>query len=153
VLSTCLRALRGLGLRDEMASLLAAVQPLLGPDADGMDRERDRGLLLIWAGGLTLLGDPRGAALLYRAHEIVEKLAPGPAHAQLVAGLAWGYAHGPADLALEQIAKLAGQFTHVTDSLGSNTHYCPTVLLVVDSLVHGITGLADDAPRAAARHG
>jgi cellulose synthase operon protein C len=153
VLSACLRALRGLGLRDEMAALLTAAEPLLGPDAEQLAPKREHGPYLIRAGSLLLLGDPRGQVLLDRAHERLEQLPPGSLHAQAIVDLAWGYAHGPIDLALEPIAGLAGHFTHVTDVYGPDTHYCPTAVYVVDALVHGITGLADDAPRAAARYG
>jgi hypothetical protein len=161
MLSPALRALRGLGLRDEMAALLATAEPLLGPDRDRTDLETERarrneipadsdehrGLRLTRAGGLAFLGDPRGQALLNDAHAAVEKTTHPFRRLLLVRDLTRGYSHAPTDLALEQIAKLAACFGNITDTFGTNSHYCVSVLHFVDSLVHGITDLADDNPR------
>jgi hypothetical protein len=161
VLSPALRALRGLGLRDEMAALLATAEPLLGPDRDRADLETERarrteiqadsdehrGLRLTRAGGLAFLGDPRGQALLNDAHAAVQRTTHPFRRLLLVRDLTRGYAHAPADLAVEQIAKLAACFVDITDTFGTNSHYCVSVLHFVDSLVHGLTDLADDNPR------
>jgi len=160
VLSPALRALRGLGLRDEMAALVAAAEPLLGPDRDRADLETERarkneiqaasdehrGLRLTRAGALAYLGDPRGQALLNDAHAAVDKTTHPFRRLLLVRDLTRGYSHAAADLALEQITKLAGSFVHITDTFGTNSHYCVSVLHFIDSLVHGITDLADDSP-------
>jgi hypothetical protein len=158
VLSPCLRALRGLGLRDELAALLAELSPLVG-----IERYRDaalaapgtyvddeyRGPRFVHAGGLAFVGDPRGRELLDEAHVLVEKTTHQAQRLELIRHLASGYAHAPIDLALDRIARLAPCFTHVTDSFGTNSHYCVSALHFTDSLVHGITGLADDNPREA----
>ena len=122
LLSPALRALRGLGLRDELATLLAAVEPLLGPERDREDLERrhaaqpggpyptalpHRGFRMVRAGCLALLGDPRGQALLEDAHAAVEQTTHPSLRLELIRDLTRGYAHAPLDLAIDRILALA----------------------------------------------
>lgn len=157
-LSPCLRALRGLGLRDELAALLAVAEARvgraeLGPAlhvGDPTAPPAHRDLRLVLAGGLALLGDPRGPALLDAAHALLEQTTHSMRRLELIRELTWGAAHGPVEPALAGMAQLAPGFERVTDSFGTNSHFCNSALHFIDSLVHGITGLADDDPRTAA---
>lgn len=159
VLSPCLRSLRALGLRDDLATLLAALEPFADLERHlaaatraaltGRDdlHDEDLGLRLVHAGGLAFIGDPRGRELLDARHAFIESLTHPTQRLGLIRDVAWGYAHGPVDLALERVAQLAPAFERVTDAFGTNSHFCLSVLHFVDSLVQGITGLADDNPR------
>lgn len=158
VLSPCLRALRGLGLREELAALVAVGEarsghlelgrPLHVGDATAPPAQR--GLQLVLAGALALIDDPRGPGRLDATHALLQQTTHSTRRIELVRELAWGIAHGPIDPGLERLARIAPHFQHVTDAFGTNSHFCISALHFIDSLVHGITGLADDDPRAAA---
>src|SRR6185503_7904301 len=70
---------------------------------------------------------------------------------ELTRALALAYAQAPLRNALGGIAELADQLRDITDSLGTNSHYCLSVLHFVESLVLGITSddlaLSDAARR------
>ena len=51
---------------------------------------------------------------------------------------AQAYAQAPIGDALAAIADLSGQLRDITDSFGTNSHYCLSVLHFVESLVLGI---------------
>jgi hypothetical protein len=57
----------------------------------------------------------------------------------LVRALTRGYACMPLRTAIEAIRDLTGDFRDVTDSWGTNSHYCLSVLHFTESLVLGLT--------------
>jgi hypothetical protein len=160
VLGPCLRALRGLGLRDEVAGVLAELAALVGVERHEAAVEAARGVghqvadeyrgpRLMRAGGLVYIGDPRGPELLGEALALIEKTTHPTQRLDLIRDLTSGYAHASIDFSLERIPKLVPYFERTTDTYGTNSHYCLSVLHFIDSLVHAITGLADDNPREA----
>ena len=141
-----LRALRRIGLRAEIAELLAeAEHAAAGPEAL-------RARLAI-AAGLAYLGDAARALPIFdqaraqldasfAAISTLAKDAPRPllpAALELTRSLALAYAQAPLGNALGGIAELSGHLREVTDNLGTNSHYCVSVLHFVESLVLGIT--------------
>jgi hypothetical protein len=146
-LHVSVRALRRIGLRDDVARLLADAEralPATAPDAL-------RGRLAL-AAGLAYLGDTaRAAPILAQAGEAIsadfQALADpkrptptGPMRPlELTRALALAYAYMPIPSALAGIATLATYFKDVTDIFGTNSHYCLSVLHFVESLVLAIT--------------
>lgn len=143
VLQRSLRALRRIGLRAETAELLAGAEHA----AAGALRGR-----LAIAAGLAYLGDPRALPIFDQARAALAaefarvaatpKDAPRPALTDalgLTRALALAYAQAPLGHALGGIAELAEHLRDVTDSFGTNSHFCLSVLDFVESLVLGIT--------------
>src|SRR5262249_36590809 len=135
VLHHGLRALRRIGLRDQMADLLADVevaQLTTGPDAL-------RGRLAL-ASGLAYLGHTsRALPIFEQARAALGASMTLTARLELPRSLALAYANAPLADALAGIAELAGQLPEISDSFGTNSHFCLSVLHFVESLVLGIT--------------
>lgn len=135
VLHHSVRALRRIGLRNEIAELLSRAEHALagaGPDAL-------RGRLAL-AAGLAFLGDAARALPIFEQARVAlgANLLMMP-RLELTRALALAYAQAPLASALGGIAELAAQLGDITDSLGTNSHYCLSVLHFVESLVLGIT--------------
>ncbi len=134
VLDQSLRALRRIGLRDEMAALLAEAERTLAPGAAQL-----RGRIAI-AGGLAFLGDlERALPILAHGLQALREPHVITARLELVRALAGAYAQAPVAHALAGIAELTPQLATVTDIFGTNSHYCLAVIHFVESLVLGIT--------------
>jgi hypothetical protein len=134
VLDQSLRALRRIGLRNEIAELLADVETHLASNTAHL-RAR-----LALAGGLAFLGDTnRALPILDTARKALGESMTLTARLELTRALAQAYAQAPLGHALGGITELAGQLRDITDSFGTNSHYCLSVLHFVESLVLGIT--------------
>ncbi|MEO7736455.1 MAG: hypothetical protein ABIY55_36185, partial [Kofleriaceae bacterium] len=146
VLDQSLRALRRIGLRAEIAELLADAEHA----ASGPEALRAR---LAIAAGLAYLGEAARALPIFdqargQLHETfaaigaLTKDAPRPpltAALELTRALALAYAQAPLGNALGGIAELSRHLRDITDNFGTNSHYCLSVLHFVESLVLGIT--------------
>ncbi len=131
VLEQSLRALRRIGLRKEIAGLLSNVERAM-PAA----RLRTR---LALAAGIAFLGDfARAAPTFEQAQKTLDSIHMAE-RLELIRALATAYSQTPLPIALRGIADLAGQLRYMTDSFGTNSHYCLSVLHFVESLVLGIT--------------
>ncbi|MEJ7604516.1 MAG: hypothetical protein WKG01_42065 [Kofleriaceae bacterium] len=134
VLDQSLRALRRIGLRREIAELLADVETHLDTGATNL-RAR-----LALAAGLAFLGETaRALPILEQARKALGENMTLTARLELTRALAAAYAQAPIADALAGIAELSGQLRDITDSFGTNSHYCLSVLHFVESLVLGIT--------------
>jgi len=134
VLDQSLRALRRIGLRREIAELLADVENHLDTGATNL-RAR-----LALAAGLAFLGETaRALPILEQARKALGENMTLTARLELTRALAAAYAQAPIGDALGGIAELSGQLRDITDSFGTNSHYCLSVLHFVESLVLGIT--------------
>lgn len=134
VLDQSLRAMRRIGLRNEIAELLADVEKHLATNTAHL-RAR-----LALAGGLAFLGDTnRALPILDTARKALGESMTLTARLDLTRALAQAYAQAPLGHALGGITELAGQLRDITDSFGTNSHYCLSVLHFVESLVVGIT--------------
>jgi hypothetical protein len=131
VLTPTLRALRRIGLRNEIAELLARAEANLG-HASAM-----RGRLAV-ASGLAYLGDPRAVPILEQARKQLDAPQIPVARLELIRALALAYAQTPLHVAIAGIADLGGLLSQITDHFGTNTHFCLSVLHVVESLVLGL---------------
>ncbi|HEY0191144.1 MAG TPA: hypothetical protein VGC42_08480, partial [Kofleriaceae bacterium] len=146
VLQHSLRALRRIGLRSEIASLLADAEhalPATGPAAL-------HGRLAL-AAGMAYLGDAEHALpILRQAGEALDAdfalvdpkqgtKVPLQRPLELTRALALAYAYVPLGTAIAGITELASHFKDITDNFGTNSHYCLSVLHFVESLVLGIT--------------
>lgn len=134
VLDQSLRALRRIGLRHEISELLADVEHALAGNQANL-RAR-----LALAGGLAFLGDTqRSLPILEQARKALGESMHLTARLELTRALAAAFAQAPLGHALGGITELAGQLRDITDSFGTNSHYCLSVLHFVESLVLGIT--------------
>jgi hypothetical protein len=148
VLHHSLRALRRIGLRNEIAALLADAEHAL--PASGPAALHGR---LALAAGLAFLGNATRALLIFQqarsalnedfsALGDARRDAPRPGLTrplELTRALALAYAQAPLGSALAGIAELAVHLRDITDNFGTNSHYCLSVLHFVESLVLGIT--------------
>lgn len=134
VLDQSLRALRRIGLRREIAELLAGVERALGGD------NTNQLARLALAGGLAYLGDTmRALPILDQARRGLADASMRPVERlDLTRALAAAYAQAPIGDALAAIGELRKQLRDITDSFGTNSHYCLSVLHFVESLVLGI---------------
>jgi hypothetical protein len=133
VLDQSLRALRRIGLRREIAELLADVETALDTNTANV-RAR-----LALAAGLAYLGETaRALPILEAARRSLGESMTLTARLELTRALAQAYAQAPIGDALAAIAELSGQLRDITDSFGTNSHYCLSVLHFVESLVLGI---------------
>jgi len=148
VLHHSLRALRRIGLRTEIAELLAEAEHARSAHEPGALYGR-----LAIAAGLAFLGDAtralpifdQGRAALDDDFQAVRKARadgeriPIARALDTVRALALAYAQAPLGNALGGIAELAERFPDITDNLNTNSHYCLSVVHFVESLVLGIT--------------
>ncbi|MGE0547084.1 MAG: hypothetical protein AB7O24_02970 [Kofleriaceae bacterium] len=135
VLHQSLRALRRIGLRREMTELLANAERAV-PVGRG-DALRGR---LALAGGLAFLGEVQRATPIFEQARAAlgDNLAPAM-RLELARSLALAYSQAPVAVALQGIGELSTQLRDVTDGLGTNSHFCLSVLHFVESLVLGVT--------------
>ncbi|HEU4734969.1 MAG TPA: hypothetical protein VFT22_44055, partial [Kofleriaceae bacterium] len=147
VLQHSLRALRRIGLRSEIAALLADAEHAL--PASGPAALHGR---LALAAGLAFLGNATRALLIFQQARVAlsddfaalgDPRRDGPRSLtrplELVRALALAYAQAPLGSALAGIAELTVHLRDITDNFGTNSHYCLSVLHFVESLVLGIT--------------
>jgi len=148
VLQHSLRALRRIGLRAEIAELLAEAEHARSASEAGALYGR-----LAIAAGLAFLGDATRALPIFdqaRAALSEDFQALGEARKdgtrppltrplELTRALALAYAQAPLGNALGGIVELAAHLRDITDSLNTNSHFCLSVLHFVESLVLGIT--------------
>ena len=135
VLQHSLRALRRIGLRAEIAELLAEAEHAL--PANRVEALRGR---LALAAGLAYLGETSRALPIYeQARAALTESMTLPTRLDLTRALALAYAQSPLQQALGGLADLTTQLRDITDSYGTNSHYCLSVLNFVESLVLGIT--------------
>jgi hypothetical protein len=133
VLDQSLRALRRIGLRREIAELLADVENALDANASNLQAR------LALAAGLAYLGDvARAMPIFEQARKALNEGMTMPQRLELTRALASAYAQAPIGDALAGIGDLSGQLRDVSDSFGTNSHYCLSVLNFVESLVVGI---------------
>jgi cellulose synthase operon protein C len=133
VLDQSLRALRRIGLRREIAELLGDVETALAQDSASLQAR------LALASGLAYLGETaRALPILEAARKKLGDSMTLTARLELTRSLAQAYAQAPINDALAGIAELSGQLRDITDSFGTNSHYCLSVLHFVESLVLGI---------------
>ncbi|MFT3698907.1 MAG: hypothetical protein QM831_37515 [Kofleriaceae bacterium] len=135
VLQHSLRALRRIGLRAEMADLLAEAENAM--PSNRIEALRGR---LALAAGLAFLGEHGRAVPIYeQARATLNESMVLPVRLDLTRALALAYAQAPLQQALAGLADLTSQLRDITDSYGTNSHYCLSVLNFVESLVLGIT--------------
>lgn len=148
VLQHSLRALRRIGLRAEIAELLAEAEH----DRSASESGALHGRLAI-AAGLAFLGDATRALPIFDQARValrddfqalgeVRKDGTRPPLTrplELTRALALAYAQAPLGNALGGIVELAEHLREITDSLNTNSHFCLSVLHFVESLVLGIT--------------
>ncbi len=136
VLQQSLRALRRIGLRREIAELLAEAETALPQSRAEALRGR-----LAFAAGLAFLGDSARALPIFEQArtELSSQNMNATQKLELTRALALAYSQAPLTNALAGIAELAGNLKDVSDSFGTNSHYCLSVLNFIESLVLGIT--------------
>ncbi len=135
VLDRSIKALRRIGLRAEVAELLAQAEKSLPDSRPDVLRAR-----LSFAAGLAYMGNTsRALQIMEQAKKALsDTSAPLGSRLELTRSLALAYAQAPIGDALAGIADLSNQLNGITDSFGTNSHYCLSVLHFVESLVFGI---------------
>ncbi|MEO8698566.1 MAG: hypothetical protein ABI867_00950 [Kofleriaceae bacterium] len=133
VLDQSVRALRRIGLRREISELLADVENALDTNTANV-RAR-----LALAAGMAYLGETaRALPILEQGRKSLGESMTLIARLELTRALAKAYAQAPIGDALAAIADISNQLRDITDSFGTNSHYCLSVLHFVESLVLGI---------------
>ena len=136
-LSTTIRALRHLGMVDELALLLSAI------------RDDTPWVVLACAGGWDVVGEARGATTLAEHARSLQQPMPSDARLLLdrldsIRSVANGYAHASVEHGLHGLRGLAPLIGDVTDSLVASSHFCLSVMHFAESLFYGIAGLDFD---------
>ena len=135
VLSPILRALRRLGLQSEIADLLARFETM--PHVATLELE------LTVAGARAALDAERASPtfeLAVKRLGAAEMLTP-TARLALVRTFAAATTHAPVAFGLAQLRLLRPLYGQITDSYGTNSHYCLSALHFVESLVLAITDM------------
>jgi hypothetical protein len=129
-----LRALRRVGLRQEAVELLTGA-------AEAATGEGTAALVtrLQLAAGLAGLGRLQQAEpTLARARQALkDKTLIVTERLQLTRALAQVYSYSPRATALAGLAELAEQLPLITDSFGTNSHFCLAVIQFIEALVLG----------------
>jgi len=143
-----LRALHRLDADADSATLLAMLDV---PSADPPS-----GAALVLAGARVTFDDPRGRGAFTQAFRCLSGRMLAEPRLALVRDVCTGATHAPLDFALDQLRLLMPHYRDMTDSFGTNSHYCRAVLHFVESLVLAITDLRlatlsprDDVPELA----
>jgi len=135
--SPSVRALRHAECTDELRDLLGK-----------FDRVSDlpRAARLALAGADLSVGDPRGgeifASELARLDgdlRMIDRL-------DAIRDVANGYAHADVASAVRGVSDLMRYFRNITDSYGTNTHFCLSALHFVDALVYALIGVDSSRP-------
>jgi len=107
------------------------------PDDDTISR-------VALAGGFLALGEiARATPDLDRAREIADGRMTLTDRLELVRALALAWGHGPQHPALARIVEMQRFYGNLTDSFGTNSHFCLAVLDFVESIVLGIVALGE----------
>jgi hypothetical protein len=143
VLERVVRGLRRYELLEELRRVIdmvdAAVKPHITPRSKPTAREAAAARAgLVVEVVRQLLDGKRPAACEALAAELKKTKVPVEVRLATTRMLADAYALGRRDEALEFLDRARRNLRDVTDSLGTNTHFCLAVLHYVDSLVYGV---------------
>lgn len=136
-----LRSLRRVGLKEEAADLLEQMEGAISGEGSPEMVARVQ-----VAGGLIYLGDlERARPFMQSAHQFLDARFPvvprgnQPAEPclQVHSALASAWSQAPEQHAVAGLDKLAKHLRNVTDSYGTNTHFCRSVIQFMESLVLG----------------
>jgi hypothetical protein len=133
VMGGMLRTLRRVGLRDEAARLLLAMQKA----AEGVGASALVARLHI-AAALAYLGSSERARPVFdEAASVLAGDLAMPARLELTRALTRAVTYAPEDYALAVLDKVSEKLDVVTDSFNTNSHVCLSVLAFVEALVLG----------------
>jgi cellulose synthase operon protein C len=135
ILARTLRTLRRVGLRDEAADLLTAMQSKVSGKGAEMLIAR-----LQLAGGLAYLGMRDQAEPTFdegRAQFKDKSLLP-KSRLAIVRALALALSHTPQEYATAEIFKIVDVLPDITDKFNTNTHFCLSVINFMESLILGL---------------
>lgn len=138
-----LRSLRRVGLKEEAADLLEQMQEAISGEGP-----KEMVARVQVAGGLIYLGDlERAKPFMQTAHQFLDArfpLVPKGAQNQSVepclqvhSALASAWSQAPEQHAVAGLERLAKQLKNVTDSYGTNSHFCRSVIQFMEALVLG----------------
>jgi cellulose synthase operon protein C len=129
VVPPLLRAMRWLGLDAEIAATLAAVLHRFSLD------ELPTPFRFVIAGALVSIGDVRGTAMI---DAVLAATAVLPTRLATVRAIAAGASYADRRHGFAIHRKLFAPYLDMSDSFGTSSHYCLTVLQYIESLVLGI---------------
>jgi hypothetical protein len=136
VLQHSLKALRRVGLRSEINELLQTVSSKLSDSNNDALRAQ-----LALAAGMSYLGDFKKAQPIYK--KAMDALNGDTLtlalRLTLSRALAMAWSQAPLDKAITGVTDMLEHMKNITDSFGTNSHYCLSVLNFTESLVLGIT--------------
>jgi len=93
---------------------------------------------------MVVVGDPRGAEVLEKHRMQLDESMTLTVRLDLTRAVLRGYAHATADDGVRGIREIAPRVRSMTDSFGTNSHFCISVLHFAESLFHGVAGLDFD---------
>jgi hypothetical protein len=129
-----LRSLRRVGLKQEAADLLELMQNAIA--GEGPEEMVARVQV---AGGLIYLGDlERPMPTMTAAHEFLNRPNITLEQRLLVhQAVASAWSQAPEQNAVAGLGKLTAHLKHITDSYGTNSHFCRSVIQFMEALVLG----------------
>jgi hypothetical protein len=135
-----LQALRRLDLRDAMGRVVATLEPLLESWAAMPNTNLQPAASRLMIGGaMSFLDDPQGHQLLQQARRKLEQAMTLTSRLALTRMIANSYALASIPSAIAGIESLhALQWREITDSFGTNSHFCLAALDFADSLIVGL---------------
>jgi hypothetical protein len=110
-------------------------------DLDTSPADPPSAAALAIAGARVHVDDRRGRPTFAAAIQCLSRRMPQQTRLDLVRDIARGATHAPAAFAIDQLRQLMPSYREVSDSFGTNSHYCLSVLHFVESLVLAITDL------------
>ncbi len=131
-----LRSLRRVGLKEEAADLLEIMQRSIS--GEGPEEMMARVQV---AGGLIYLGDlERAMPTMSEALDFLNKPSAAPSldhRLKVHQAAASAFSQAPEQHAVAGLAKLTGQLKNISDSYGTNSHFCRSVIQFMEALVLG----------------
>jgi hypothetical protein len=135
VIERAVHALAALGKTRELGELLGRLEPLVDT------KEPVAGIAI--GGGWFAVGDPAHARR--SIEDVSAKLGalarPLPTQLLITRTLGFAYSNAPLETAERELAPSVEQFSRVTDSYGTNSHYCRSVIEDTEGLVRGFIPL------------
>jgi hypothetical protein len=140
-ISPSVRAMRRLGTPAELTIWI--------DDLEAHDTPANHRLIL--AAARTVIGDPRAGDALITAVEPLGKNIKHTDRLDLIRRVAVAYAHTDVSAGSRYLLALTRYFPALTDTFGTNTHFCRSVVWFVDAVVYGVLGLDFSRPGWAPR--
>ena len=144
IVDTCRSALPIADVAPILTAAMLRIEQTATTDAEDIHlaHAAQLGRLAMAAGLVASAQVEEAEPLLQAAEEALRGSMVLPLRLELNRALARAHAELPVQIALPRIAALYSQFSGITDSYGTNSHFCLVAIVFVESLIVAIAGLA-----------